>query len=255
MRLYKTIVNGLFIISLIIIIWINFFKSLYITTTVLIDIVNLNRLIETVAIAYLTSYIFYLTIYVLKSKQDKKIILPFVADYVYVALNNCNTFCYSLRSQAYLEYIEPNTSIHKRDLSIYPNSAELKIICSMINPNKAIYSENELIDFTTIPQYFGVMIKHIHKIDYFIKIVLDKSIYIDTELLRLLTDIQTHGFHQDMMSYEKNMIMSASHRNDNLVIYEKSLESYFEIYIKLEKYSEVHLKKYVERESLKSKVS
>lgn len=97
------------------------------------------------------------------------------------------------------------------------------------------------------------MIKYVHSIDYFIKIVLEKSAFLDVELLRILIDIQTHGFHQEMMSYDKSMLLTAKHRHDNLMIYKDSLRTYFELFIKLEKYSKDHLKQYVERESLKVK--
>ena len=251
MKLYKVLINALFTLSIILIVWINFFKNFYISAPLWLDVDTINRLIETISIAYLTSYIFYVIIYVFKSNQDKRIILPFVADYIYVAMNNCVYFCFSLRSNAGLEYIPFETSIYDRELKIYPNKDEIKTICSTINPNEEKEIKNELPGFITIPHFFGIMIKYTHQIDYFLKIVLEKSMFLDTELLRLLTDIQTHGFHQDMMSYEKNMLLTAKHRHDNLIVYEQSLLSYFELFVKLEKYSETNLKKYVEREALK----
>lgn len=82
MRMYKLIINLLFIIAFIVVIWINFFEDLYITTTFFKNADKFNRLVENISMAYITSYIFYIVIYVFKSKQDERVILPFIADYV-----------------------------------------------------------------------------------------------------------------------------------------------------------------------------
>ncbi len=253
MKLYKIIINGLFALSLILIIWINFFDNYFIKTTLLIDTEKVNRLIETISIAYLTSFIFYIVVVVLKTKRDEKIILPFIADYTYVALNNCMFFCFSMRSAAGLEYINTETSIYKRNLNIYPNENDLNAICTTINPNKTINEDIGLEGFTAIPHFFGVMINYTHRIDYFLKIILEKSRFMDTELLRILTDIQTHGYHQHMISYDKSLVLTAKHRHDDLKVFKDSLKSYFDLYLKLENYADKNLKRYVERKSLKHK--
>jgi hypothetical protein len=253
MKSYRIIINSLFLLSFVIVIWLNFFKNLYIPTSLSIDVDNVNRLIETIAIAYMTSYIFYLVIYVFKSQQDKKIILPFVADYIYVAMNNCRTFCSSMRNEAGLEYILSENSIHDRNMDIYPNKKDIAIICSVINPNQEKENKLDLPGFVSIPTFFGVMINYVHRIDYFLRIILDKSMFLDTELIRILTDIQTHGFHQNMMSYDKGIILTAKHRHNNLKVYEDSLRSYTDLFVKLETYAGNNLKKYVQRDSLKIK--
>lgn len=247
---YRLIINGLFVLSLTIIIWINFFENYYINSIILFDAGKMNRLIETMASAYLTSFIFYLVIVVLKSNEDKKVIFPFIADYIYVTMNNCVLFCSSMRSVAGLKYIQFETGSYNRNLNIYPSENELKIICTKINPNLKINENVGIEGFSTIPHFFGIMINFIHNIDYFLKIVLEKSRFMDIKLLRILTKIQTHGYHQEMLSYEKKMIMTATHRHNNLNIFEKSFQSYFDLYLKLEKYSDKYLKKYVERDSL-----
>lgn len=251
MKVHKLIINGLFIISIILIVWINFFEGYYIQTFIKINSIKLNRLIETVAVSYLTSFIFYYVIVIIKEKRDKKIIMPFIADYVYVAMNNCMCFCFSMRNSAGLESVSIETNIHNRNLNIYPNLEDLKTICTKINPNEEKNADIGINGLQTIPHFFGVMINYTYQIDYFLKIVLDKSNFIDIELLRILTDIQTHGYHQHMLSYDKKLVMTAKHRHDNLSVFEKSFLSYFELFRMLEDYSERYLKKYVERESLK----
>jgi hypothetical protein len=253
MKIQKRIINGLFYISAILIIWINFFEKYYISTSIDIDFIKFNRLIETIAISYLTSFIFYYIVVVLKENRDKKFIMPFVADYIYVAMNNCRYFCFSMRSVAGLNYIPVDTSIHNRNMDIYPNYDDLKLVCSKINPNKVINKDIGIEGLTIIPHFFGVMINYTYSIDYYIKIVLEKSNFLDIELLRILTDIQTHGFHQNMLTYDKKLIMTAKYHNDNLEVYERPLESYLELFKRLEKYADQNLKKHVQRESLKKK--
>lgn len=253
MKVHKLIINSIFILSIILIIWINFIENFYFETFIKIDYIKLNRLIETIAVSYLTSFIFYFFIVIIKEKRDKKILLPFIADYVYIAMNNCMYFCFSMRNSAGLESVAMETSIHDRNLNIYPNLEDLRAICSKINPNEDKNEDIGINGLQTIPHFFGAMIHYTYRIDYFLKIVLDKSNFIDIELLRILTDIQTHGYHQHMLSYDKKLVMTAKHRHDNLNIFEKSLLSYFDLFRKLEDYSERNLKNYVERKSLKKK--
>lgn len=244
------IIIGLFL-SIFFIIWLNFFEKYLIPVSLQFDYEKVNTLIETISIAYLTSYIFYSVVVIFKEKQDKKVIFPFIADYTYIAMNNCIHFCSSMRNWAGLKNIESKTGIYNRNNKIYPTEDELNIICSIINPNEKKNKEIELEGFRTIPHFFGVMIKYAIDIDYYLKIVLEKSNFMDTELVRILTDIKTHGYHQWLVSYDKTLVYTAKHRHDNLKVFEKSLLSYFNLFRRLELYAENNLKKYVERESLK----
>ena len=251
MKLYKGIINGLFVLSLALVVWINFFENYHIEAAFQLDSNKINRLFETIAIAYLTSFIFYLVIVVLKAKQDEKVVLPFIADCIYSAMNNCMFLCASMRSAAGLEDVNFETSIYNRSLDIYPSENDLKLICSNVNPNEVINEDVGLVGLTTIPHFFGEMINYIHRSDYHLRIVLEKSRFLDTELLRLLTDIQTHSFHQRIMSYDKSLVLTAKHRHDTMEVFEKPLESYFALWLKLERYCAVKLKKHVERKSLR----
>ena len=255
MKPKEIILYGLLFISILLVIWINFFENYYIQTNLNIDFLKLNRIIETFAIAYVSSFIFYYVVVVLKEKADRKLILPFVADYVYIAMNNCMIFCSTMRSTAGLEHIPNETSIHNRNLKIYPNEEELKTICSTINPNQNINGDIKIDGLIIIPHFFGIMINYTYRIDYFVKMVLEKSSFIDVELLRILTDIQTHGYHQHLLSYDKKSLLTAKHRNENLEVFNKSLKSYLDLFIKLEIYAERNLKNHVERISLKKKIT
>lgn len=53
--------------------------------------------------------------------------------------------------------------------------------------------------------------------------------FLDTELIRILTDIQTHDFHQYMMSYDYNMILTAKHRRDDLQVYKDSIKKQLQL--------------------------
>lgn len=253
MKANRLIINGLLIFSVVIISWINVFEVYYIPVLLNVDAFKINRLLETISIAYLTSFIFYFVVVRLKEKQDKQIIYPFIADYIYVAMNICIQFAFSMRNSAGLDSIKVETSINNRNKDIYPNQVELKTICSTINPNDEKSEDIGIDGLKTIPHFFGIMINYTYRIDYFLKIVLEKSNFMDTELLRIITDIQTHGYHQHMLTYEKNMVLTARHRHDNLNVFEKSFSSYFDLFRKLEDYADKNLKVYVERESFKKK--
>lgn len=150
-----------------------------------------------------------------------------------------------------MEDMSYNTSIFNRNLNIYPNKEELDIICKNINPNEKVNEEVGLEGFKTIPHFFGIMIKYAHDIDYFLNILLEKSSVMEIELLRILTDIKTSGYHKDMSSFDKSSIFTATHRHNNLKIYNNSFHRYFELFRQLEDYSNKNLKKYVERKALK----
>lgn len=254
MKLYKIIIYGLLFLSIIVIAYINFFENYWISCFKQLDSDKLNRLIEIIAIAYVTSFIFYYVVVVLKENQDKKIILPFVADYTYIAMNNCMMFCSIMRKWAGLEFIQIKNGIHNRSINLYPNSDDLKIICSSINPDEEINEKIGSDGSRRIPHFFGNMIMYSHYIDYYIKIILEKSRFLDTEFIRILTDIQTSGYHQLMVSYDIKSIYNAKeYHHKSLEVYKESFQNYFDIFLKLESYAEKELKKYVERESLKRK--
>ena len=95
---------------------------------------NLNKLIENLSFAYIASYVFYFIVVYLKEKDEKKVIYPFIADYTYVLMNNAILFASTFRDFGGLERIKLITSIHGRDLNIYPTTEELKILCKDLNP-------------------------------------------------------------------------------------------------------------------------
>ncbi len=104
--------------------------------------------------------------------------------------------------------------------------------------------------FRAIPCFFGIMIKYTHEIDYFISILLDKTAFMEPELVKILTEIKTHGYHQWMLSYDKSLIFTARHRHDNLIVFEESFLGYFSLFRDLETYAEKKLKKFVARKAL-----
>ena len=237
----------LFVMAIILITWINYFQNYWIPSIIAINTIKTNNLIETISFSFVTSYIFYYIVVELKDKYDKKILFPFIADYTYVTLNNCVMFCSVMRDWAKIQKIEINTCIYDRNSDIYPTEEEVKTICLAINPNEGKNKDLGLEGIRIIPHFYGIMIKYIHDIDYFLKIILEKSIFLDTELIRILTDIQTSGLQQSMISYTKAQMFTAKHTEPNLEVFEKSFISYFNLFRKLEDYSEKKLKKFVER--------
>lgn len=251
---HKVILNLLLILSIILILWINFieFKIPFFFP---INYDRVNFLIQAISLAYLTSFLFYYVVVRIKEKDERKVIYPFIADYTYVMMNNCIYFSLAMRNAAKMESMPYDTTIHNRNLKIYPNIEDMNLICKTINPNEKIYNDIGLEGFKTIPHFIGIMIKYVHEIDYFLNVLLEKSPVMEIELLRILTDIKTSGYHKDLSSFDKSSIFTATHRHDNLMVYKNSFQHYFELFIKLENYADNNLKKYVERESLKHKIN
>lgn len=253
MKQHKLILNGILIISILLILWIDFIDNVRIPMLISIDYHKVNSLLENISLAYVTSFIFYYIVVKLKENNDRKNIYPFIADYTYVLMNNCMIFSSIMRDYAYIKKESFEPRIDNRNINIYPNPEEIKEICLKINPNELKNQDIGLAGRRAIPHFFGIMINSSVEIDYFLKIIMEKSAYMDTDLLRLLTDIRTSGYHKDMISYGKTAIFSAKHAEANLVVYEKPLEHYFDLFRKLEIYSEKNLKQYVERKVLKEK--
>ena len=241
----------LLLISILIISLIYFFENIRIPLLIDISVDNVNKLLEVLSLAYISSFVFYFIVVRLNELRISNIIYPLVADYTYVLMNNCIYFCFSLRHNAGLKYLSFNTGIHNRNFGIYPSDKELKTICERINPNVTINEESKLKKFRIIPHFYGIMIHYVLRMDYFLDILLEKSNFIDIKLLRILTDIKTSGYHYNMIAYGKDSVFTAKHRHDNLQVFFTSLRHYFKLFRELENYAGKNLKKYVERENLR----
>lgn len=249
---YNNILKLLLIFSILSFIILYFFENIRIPVILNINPARINSLIEILSLTFISSFIFYYVVVRLKDKADKKNIYPFIADYTYIMMNNCIYFCDSMRNWAKLENKHFNTGIENRNLNVYPNIDELKQICKNIDPNKEEEDIKSPPGFRAIPHFFGIMIHFTLRIDYFLDILLTKSNFLDTDLLRILTDIKTSGYHQDITSHGRDKILMVKHRHNNLNVYISSLNYYFILFKKLEIYAEKNLKKYVERDSIKN---
>ena len=154
--------------------------------------------------------------------------------------NNPYTFSQDLEDINILNFGSYETSI---------NQINFQILYSILANSKVFRPQRFFIpddDFLALTKDLNFDIRSIDE-----KKILDKSKFIDTELLIILTEIQTHNYHQNMLAFDKSLIMTATYRHENLEVFKESLESYFELFIRLEKYSERNLKKHVNRSSLK----
>lgn len=247
---YKIYLNGLLILSIIVVIWIYFFEDYWIPVIINVNADSLNKLIEFLSLAYIASYMFYFIVVYLKEKQERNIILPFIADYSYVLMNNAVVF--STTFKGWDGTLVPNYSstIYNRDIKSYPTEDEIKELCTKINPNQEKNENTELPGLKIIPHFFGVMIKYSLDINYFLDIILTKSNFLDVTLLRILTDIKTCGYHKNMTSFNREVILIAKHRENNLRGFERSFNHYFNLLRELEIYADKNLKQFVKRESL-----
>ncbi|MEQ8908508.1 MAG: hypothetical protein RIC95_04920 [Vicingaceae bacterium] len=190
----------------------------------------------------------------MKEKDEKKIIYPFIADYTYVLMNNAILFSYIMRGWGGLDKPPYETSIYNRKISDYPSHNEIKELCLSINPNEKKDRNSNKKEIIHIPHFYGVMIKFSNDIDYFLEILLEKSPNLDLKLMRILTEIKTCGYHKTMSSYDLASVLKAKHRLDDLTVFEKSFNHYFDLFRELESFSHKNLKNYVSRDSLKKKV-
>jgi hypothetical protein len=158
-----------------------------------------------------------------------------------------------MRSNSGFGYTKFQTSIYDRDLALFPSDEELKEMCAKLNPNDMIKDTKTLKGFTVVPHFYGKMIHFSLRIDYFLDILLVKSDYMDINLYRILTDIKTSAYHQQMSSYSSEAIFNALHRHDHLNVFFQSFRYYFNLFIILEEYSKKHLKKHVSRKSLRQR--
>ncbi len=218
-----------------------------------IDTRNANRLIEVLSLAYVTSFIFYLIVVRLKENETQQVILPFIADHTYVLMNNLLFFLFSMRDAAGLKYEKFDTSIYNRDFKLFLSDDELKKACEDINPNELTDENLGTNRFTVIPHFYGKMIHYALRMDYFLDMLLSRSFFMDPELIKILTDIKASGYHYRMTSYSRDSVLTATHRHNHLRVFNQSFRHYFNIFKQLEEYSDKHLKKHVERKSLKTK--
>jgi hypothetical protein len=252
---HKYILTTFLFICIILIIWLYFFETYRLPALFQINPNNINKLIENLSLAFIASYLFYFIVVFLKEKDERKIIYPFVADYTYILMNIVTQFAYSMKSKAGIIDMAYETSIYNRNFDIYPTKNELDKICNIINPNKKINESNAIPNLITIPHFFGIMIKNSLEVDYYLKIILEKSNHMDVELLSLLTEIKTCDYHKRMTQFDKESLLTAANRHDDLNGYINSFDRYFTLFRELEIYSENNLKKYVKRTSLKTRTN
>ncbi len=240
-------------VSFLIVLWINFFPSFHLEPWWEFSGAVMNKILERLSLAYISAFIFYLIVIKMKEVSERKQMMPFIADHSYVMMNNIRYFAASLRTRGDGFYNNDfATSIHNRNNEVFPNHDEINRYCNLINPNELNQDDDRLpAGFVRVPTFFGLMIKYSLKVDYFLGILLQKSTYMDAELVRILTDIKTSGYHETLCSYGYEGVMNATHRHDHLVVYIDSFNHYFDLIRKLEDYAENKLKKYVERDSLK----
>ena len=249
--MYKRLLLFLLFISITTVIWL-YFVDYKIWVCCGLDANNINKLFENFALTYIGSYIFYLIVVTLKEKEEKKIILPFIADNTYFMLNNIVMFTTFFREKGGLPKIKWEMGINNRDLSTYPSKDDINKACSAIKPNDESEEKAVISGFVT-PHFFGLMIKFSLSVDYHLDIILAKSFHLDVKFLRLLTDLKTSRYHREMTEYTKDHILTARLRHNTLNSFERSFDEYYKIVREIEVFADKELKQYVEDYALKSK--
>lgn len=217
-----------------------------------LDPESINRTLDGLSLAYISSYIFYFIVVDLKAREDRKVLYPFIADNIYLMMNNASAIGEHMRDKAKINYDGHDHSIYKRvNSELYPTRDDIKKIGKEVNPNAHTNPDLGMRGFKTIPHLFGLMLKFSYQVDYHLDLILDKATFIDIELLKIISNIKTSRFHIAMMEYDKDQILTAKHRHDNLEAHVRGLNEYFKLFRQLEEYSEKNLQKYVQRVALK----
>ena len=250
---HKPVLAILLVCSLILIFLLYFAETVRFDVWFGLNASNVNKLIENLSLGYVASYMFYYIVVVIKEKEDKRIILPLIADYTYVMLNNVVMFSVFFREWGGLDKVNYITSIHNRNLSIYPTKDEINKACAAINPDEAKREAEKFGRLVTIPHFFGLMLKFSLEIDFCLDVLLAKSNHIDLKLLKLVTSLKISRYHNEMMLYKNEPILAAKLNQTSLRTFERSFDEYYKIAIEIEKFAEKELKSYVEREALKMK--
>jgi hypothetical protein len=180
------------------------------------------NLIQGLNLAIISSYIFYIFNVYLPSRKEKKIILPYIGRMVLQIIVNNKSMVDAIMNEPF----------NNSSRILLPNKIELKKALSRINPLELqphLYkNKNWVYLFTNRKESTLKLINQI----------LIPSRHIDTELLRILTDIITSPFYNEKFGFN-------TERKDiiELSCYLTVFYKHFELLVKLNSYYIKHLEK------------
>jgi hypothetical protein len=235
-------------LALALIVWLYFFESLWIPTIKSINYQNMNKLIERLAGGYISSYIFFVVVVLIKAREDKKAIRPIIADHTYMMLNNIMLFANELRTWGKIEKIDYEMTVINRNINIYPTKDEVLQACGKIKPDMDTRELTGIQDLNVNPTFFEIMKTYAYHVDQNLNTVLTLSNHLDLSFLKLLTSLKVSRYHNEMIT---KLMFKNKLGEETFHSFSRGLDEYFQIILKIEKYAEKSLKSYVERPALK----
>lgn len=200
------------VISLLLILTIEFY--LYNIPELFVGGSKLGRLIYSLSLAYLGSFIFYFFVVHLKEKRNKMVLEPYVSE-------KSRTVIHS--GKIIFKFL---TKVSGKELNDeYPTLKEVEIMCLEIDPNSNIEGWHET-------NWLRLFRHYVIQSERAIKSMYDKVSFLDAELVRILGDIQSTAHYNSVNTGPKlNKIA-----NTDLSQFSKPLFQYFELVKRLETY-------------------
>lgn len=178
---------------------------------------KVGKILYQLCLAYIGSFIFFFFVIYLNEKKNKYLIEPYISLKISAIISNGKILIKVLT-------IESSISIENE----FPTKNELSNICSRINPNNKVKGWYE----TT---WIGLCKQYRKDSENEMKSVFEKITFLDSKLIRLLSDIQTCKYY-NYYKFENGNNDTTHHKNlnsdcDELYIYLefiKELETYAE---------------------------
>jgi hypothetical protein len=198
------------LISLLIVVWINFIDFKFETS---LNAVKVENLIENLCMSYFAGYIFFFLNNYLVEREEKKHIMPYIASYVMRLISNNHTI------------IDNITGVMKSDFNLWLTEQEFKEHLSKIQSQEKVKFYFPKEDWT-----FFLNKRNFSTIDSVEKLLLSGK-YLDEELRNILFEIRCSSFLRE----DSNLFSVNNYKTWN---------RYFERIQKLKPYFDKNLKEY-----------
>ncbi|MEY3500962.1 MAG: hypothetical protein RL308_2631 [Bacteroidota bacterium] len=206
------------LISLLVVVWINFINFKLETY---LDGVKIENLIENLCMSYIAGYIFFFLNSYLIERDEKKHIMPFIArNVIGMIVNN-----YSI-----INCFKGNMNMKLND---YPNLEEFKILLANVNP------KDKVPFFFKNQNWFFLLDNRKKSTILSIDRILISGKYVDEELRAIVLKMSNSLYLKDDYAFN-----SDEFEKQNLSDYSIVFFDYFALINQLNKYYVRHLKKY-----------
>jgi hypothetical protein len=212
------------LISLLIVVWINFIDFKFQTT---LNAVKVEKLIENLCMSYFAGYIFFFLNNYLVEREEKRHIMPFIArNVIGMIVNN-----YSV-----INCLKGNMSVNLND---YPNKEEFKILLAKANP------KDKIPFFFKNQNWFFLFDNRRKSTISSIDRILISGKYVDEELRAIVLKMSNSLYLKDDYAFN-----SIDYEKQNLSEYSNVFHNYFTLINQLNKYYNKNLKKYYDSKTI-----